>query len=84
MRVQGRKRMRSYEIWRTAAVTMSLYSGPMERLLLLWDEIDDLVGVGRCLVSRAVMRMPPFAARMDSVAMLVLAGTLLARQSSLL
>ena len=56
----------------------------MERLLLLWDEIDDLVGVGRCLVSRAVMRMPPVAARVDGVAMLLLAGTLLARQSSLL
>jgi hypothetical protein len=29
----------------------------MERMLLLWDEIDDLLAVGRCLVSRAVMRM---------------------------
>jgi hypothetical protein len=55
----------------------------MERLLLLWDEIDDLVGVGRSLVSRAVMRMPPFATRVDSVAMLLAAGTLLAGQSSL-
>ncbi len=34
----------------------------MERLLLLWDELDDLVGVSRCLVSRALMRMgPPLA-----------------------
>jgi hypothetical protein len=31
----------------------------MERLLLLWDEIDDLLGVSRCLVSRAVMRLNP-------------------------
>ncbi len=29
----------------------------MERMLLWWDELDDLVGVGRCLVARAVMRM---------------------------
>jgi hypothetical protein len=29
----------------------------MERMLLLWDELDDLLGVGRCLVARAVMRM---------------------------
>ena len=29
----------------------------MECLLLLWDELDDLVGVGRCLVARAVMRL---------------------------
>jgi hypothetical protein len=29
----------------------------MECLLLLWDELDDLLGVGRCLVARAVMRM---------------------------
>ncbi len=28
----------------------------MERLLLLWDELDDLVGASRCLVSRALMR----------------------------
>ena len=26
-------------------------------MLLLWDELDDLLGVGACLVSRAVMRM---------------------------
>jgi len=31
----------------------------MERLLLLWDEIDDLAGVGRCLVARALMRIHP-------------------------
>ncbi len=30
---------------------------PMERMLLLWDELDDLLGVGACLVSRALMRM---------------------------
>jgi hypothetical protein len=29
----------------------------MERLLLLWDELDDLVGVSRCLVSRALLVM---------------------------
>ena len=29
----------------------------MERMLLWWDELDDLVGLGRCLVARAVMRM---------------------------
>jgi len=26
-------------------------------MLLWWDELDDLVGLGRCLVARAVMRM---------------------------
>jgi len=31
----------------------------MERLLLLLDEIDDLLGASRCLVSRAVMRINP-------------------------
>jgi hypothetical protein len=56
----------------------------MERLLLVWDEIDDLVGAGRCLVSRAMMRMNPPTARMDSVATLLLAGTLLATQKDLL
>jgi len=29
----------------------------MERLLLLWDELDDLAGVGACLVARALMRI---------------------------
>jgi hypothetical protein len=56
----------------------------MERLLLVWDEIDDLVGVGRCLVSRAIMRMNPPTARVDSVATLLLAGALLATQKDLL
>jgi hypothetical protein len=56
----------------------------MERLLLVWDEIDDLVGAGRCLVSRAMMRMNPPTARMDSVATLLLAGALLATQKDLL
>jgi hypothetical protein len=56
----------------------------MERLLLVWDEIDDLVGVGRCLVSRAMMRMQPLTPRVDSIATLLLAGTLLAGQSNLL
>jgi hypothetical protein len=56
----------------------------MERLLLLWDEIDDLVGTGRCLVSRAMMRLPQLATRVDSIATLLLAGTLLARQTTLL
>jgi hypothetical protein len=31
----------------------------MERLLLLWDELDDLLVASRCLVSRAVMRISP-------------------------
>ncbi len=53
----------------------------MERLLLVWDEIDDLVGVGRCLVSRTMMRMNPPTAR---VATLLLAGALLATQKDLL
>jgi hypothetical protein len=56
----------------------------MERLLLVWDEIDDLVGTGRCLVTRAVMRMQPVTPRVDSIATLLLAGTLLVGQSSLL
>ena len=56
----------------------------MERLLLVWDEIDDLVGVGRCLVSRAMMRMNPPTTRVDAVATLLLAGTLLATQKDLL
>jgi hypothetical protein len=55
----------------------------MERLLLVWDEIDDLVGVGRCLVSRAVMRMNPPATRVASAATLLLAGALLMTQKSL-
>ena len=29
----------------------------MERMLLWWDELDDLVGLGRCLVARALMRI---------------------------
>jgi hypothetical protein len=36
----------------------------MERLLLVWDEIDDLVGVSRCLVSRAMMRISAPATRL--------------------
>jgi hypothetical protein len=55
----------------------------MERLLLLWDEIDDLVGVSRCLVSRAIMRMNPPTTHVDSVATLLLAGALLAAQRAL-
>ena len=55
----------------------------MERLLLLWDEIDDLVGVSRCLVSRAMMRMNPPTTHADSVATLLLAGALLVAQKSL-
>ena len=55
----------------------------MERLLLLWDEIDDLVGVSRCLVSRAIMRMNPPTTQVDSVATLLLAGALLAAQRGL-
>jgi hypothetical protein len=56
----------------------------MERLLLVWDEIDDLVGVARCLVSRAMMRMEPPTAQVDSVATILLAGALLLAQRSLL
>ena len=56
----------------------------MERLLLLWDEIDDLVGVSRCLVSRAIMRMNPPTTHVDSVATLLLAGALLVTQRGLL
>jgi hypothetical protein len=56
----------------------------MERLLLVWDEIDDLVGVGRCLVSRAMMRMNAPTSRLGSVATLLLAGALLVTQKSLL
>jgi hypothetical protein len=55
----------------------------MERLLLLWDELDDLVGVSRCLVSRALMRMNPPTARVDGVATILLAGALLATQGGL-
>jgi hypothetical protein len=55
----------------------------MERLLLVWDEIDDLVGVGRCVVTRAMMRMSLPPTRAGSVAMLLLAGALLATQKSL-
>jgi hypothetical protein len=55
----------------------------MERLLLVWDEIDDLVGVGRCLVSRAMMRMNPPTTRVGSVAMLLLAGALVVTQKGL-
>jgi hypothetical protein len=55
----------------------------MERLLLVWDEIDDLVGVGRCLVSRALMRLSPPTTRVGSVATLLLAGALLVTQKSL-
>ena len=55
----------------------------MERLLLVWDEIDDLVGVGRCVVSRALMRMSPPTTRVGSVATLLLAGALLVTQKSL-
>ena len=55
----------------------------MERLLLVWDEIDDLVGVSRCLVSRAMMRMSLPASRVDGVTTMLLAGTLLAAQGRL-
>ncbi len=55
----------------------------MERLLLLWDELDDLVGVSRCLVSRAVMRLNPPTTHVDGVATILLAGALLVTQSSL-
>ena len=55
----------------------------MERLLLLWDEIDDLVGVSRCLVSRAIMRLNPPTTHVDGVATLLLAGALLVAQRGL-
>ncbi|MEJ0006548.1 MAG: hypothetical protein WDM77_09325 [Steroidobacteraceae bacterium] len=56
----------------------------MERMLLLWDELDDLVGVSRCLLSRAVMRLNPPSHRVDGIATLLLAGALVAAQGSLL
>jgi hypothetical protein len=56
----------------------------MERLLLLWDEIDDLVGVGHCLVSRALMRLNPPAAGVDAVVTILLAGALLVTQAGLI
>ena len=56
----------------------------MERLLLVWDEIDDLVGAGRCLVSRAMMRISPPRGRLDRLAVMLLAGALLATQKDLL
>jgi len=31
------------------------YDRPMERLLLLWDEIDDLVGTSRYMVKNTAM-----------------------------
>jgi hypothetical protein len=55
----------------------------MERLLLVWDEIDDLVGVGRCLVSRAIMRMNAPTTRVGGVATRLRAGALLVTQKSL-
>ena len=55
----------------------------MERLLLVWDEIDDLVGVGRCVVSRAMMRMNSPTTRVGSVATLLLAGALVVTQKGL-
>jgi hypothetical protein len=55
----------------------------MERLLLLWDEIDDLVGASRCLLSRAMMRMNPPTTHVDSVASLLLAGALVLAQRAL-
>jgi hypothetical protein len=55
----------------------------MERLLLVWDEIDDLVGAGLCVVSRVIMRMNPPITRSASVAMLLLAGALLVTQKGL-
>lgn len=55
----------------------------MERMLLLLDEIDDAVAAGRCLLSRALMRMHPPTARVDGIATLLLAGALVATQGSL-
>jgi hypothetical protein len=55
----------------------------MERLLLVWDEIDDLVGVGLCVASRAMMRMNTPMTRAGGVATLLLAGALLVTQKSL-
>jgi hypothetical protein len=55
----------------------------MERFLLLWDEIDDLVGVSRCLVARAVMRMSLPTTHVDSVATLLLTGALVVAQRGL-
>jgi hypothetical protein len=55
----------------------------MERLLLVWDEIDDLVGVSRCLVSHTLMRFSPPISRVEGLAPILLTGTLLAVQSPL-
>jgi len=63
---------------------LNLYALPMERMLLLWDELDDLVGVSRCLLSRSMMRLSPPTTRVDAIAMLLLAGALVAAQGSLL
>jgi hypothetical protein len=55
----------------------------MERLLLVWDEIDDLVGVGLCVVSRAIMRMNPPTTGGGGMGALLLAGALLATPKGL-
>ena len=39
----------------TATRNDSSYDCPMERLLLLWDEIDDLVGTSRYMVRNTAM-----------------------------
>ena len=39
----------------TATRNGSSYDRPMERLLLLWDEIDDLVGTSRYMVKNTAM-----------------------------
>ena len=39
----------------TATRNNSSYDRPMERLLLLWDEIDDLVGTSRYMVRNTAM-----------------------------
>ena len=49
--------MRADESCRTPIVIQNLYAAAMERMLLLWDELDDLLGLGACLVTRAVMRL---------------------------
>ena len=56
----------------------------MERLLLLWDEIDDLVGRQPLSGVPRPHAHQPAPVRMDSVATILLAGAVLATQKSLI
>lgn len=44
---------------RTASAAAGRYFAPMERMLLWWDDLDDLFGAGRHYVANA------FAGRLD-------------------